>query len=66
MGLNLELQRVFSDDERQRLVDRGRELIGNSTAGVDQIPFVGNLIGRGLSYFVPGSAIETVNRRQNH
>ena len=52
---NVELQLVFSNNERQRLVDRGRELIGNSTGGLDQIPFFGNLIGRGLSYIVPGS-----------
>ena len=39
------------------LVDRGRELIGNSTGGLDQLPFFGNLIGRDLSYFVPGSGI---------
>ena len=58
MGLgnfNLELHRVFSDHERKRLVDRGRELIGNSTG--DHIPFFGNLIGNALSYLVPGSGI---------
>ena len=65
-NLNLELQRAFSDNERQRLVDRGRELIGNSTGGVDQIPIFGNFIGRGLSYLVPGSGIDTVYHRQNH
>ena len=48
---------MFSDDERKRLVEEGRELIGQSTTaetGVDQIPFIGDLIGRGLTYFVPG------------
>ena len=48
---------MFSNNERQRLVDRGRELVGNSTGGFDQIPFFGNLIGRGLSYLVPGSGM---------
>ena len=48
---------MLSSNERQRLVDRGRELIGNSSGGIDQIPFFGNLIGRGLSYLVPGSGI---------
>ena len=52
---NVELQPVFSNNERQRLVDRGRELIGNSTGGLDQIPFLGGLLGRSLSYLVPGS-----------
>ena len=57
---NFELQRLFSNNERQRLVDRGRELIGNSTGGLDEIPFLGGLIGRGLSYLVPGSGITGV------
>ena len=51
---------MFSNNERQRLVDRGRELIGNSTGGIDQIPFLGGLIGRGLSYLVPGSGIQYI------
>ena len=48
---------VFSNNKRQRLVDEGREVIRQSTSaqiGVDQIPFVGGLIGRGLTYFAPG------------
>ena len=55
---------MLSINERQRLVDRGRELIGNSyrefIGGLDEIPFLGGLIGRGLSYLVPGSGITGV------
>ena len=48
---------MFSDDERERLVKEGRELIRQSTRaqrGFDQIPFFGGLVGRGSTYFVPG------------
>ena len=48
---------MFSKNKRKKLVDEGRELIRKSTSaqiGVDQIPFVGGLIGRGLTYFAPG------------
>ena len=42
--------------ERQKLIDKGREIIGNSSGGIDQIPFIGGLIGKGLTYLVPGKA----------
>ena len=48
---------MFSDNERKRLVEEGRELIRQSTRterGFDQIPFIGGLVGRGLTYFVSG------------
>ena len=42
--------------ERQKLIEKGREIIGNSSGGIDQIPFIGGLIGKGLTYLVPGKA----------
>lgn len=43
-------------NERQELVEKGRQLIGNSSGGIDQIPFIGGLIGKGLTYLVPGKS----------